>query len=153
MANLLARRFRVDIDTSSTSTPQWTQLLGITALTPTVSEATLQDSSSYDTDGWGAQEKTMQRWSLAITANVVKDNDDGLRDIAQEKIRLASTKFGAAARVKVRWYDRDGEPEAYSGTALCQYAPAGGGPDALDSVTFTLTGDGVLLEIANPANV
>lgn len=150
MSNLLARRYRVDIDTSATSTPTWTQLVGITALTPTVSEATLQDSSSYDTDGWGSQEKTMQRWSLAITANVVKDDDDNTRDPAQEKLRLASTKFGSAARVKVRWYDRDGEPEAYQGIALVQYAPAGGGPDALDSVTFTLTGDGKLNEIVNP---
>ncbi len=152
MSTLLARRFRVDINTGTSTTPVWTQLRGITALTPNISEATLQDSSTYDTNGWGSSEKTMQRWSLAITANIVKDDDDNLRDAAQEKIRAAAIAFGAAARVSVRFYDRDGEPEAYQGVALCQYQPAGGGPDALDSATFTLTGDGELNSIANPAD-
>ncbi|GAB3598642.1 hypothetical protein GCM10027586_00780 [Kineococcus gypseus] len=152
MSTLLARRFRVDIDTSTTSTPDWEQFKGITALTFNPSEPTVQDASTYDNDGWGTSEKTMQRWSLAITANIVKDDDDDLRDPAQEAVRAAAIAFGGAARVRVRIYDRNGEPEAYQGVALAQYAPAGGGTDALDSATFTLSGDGRLVPITNPAD-
>jgi hypothetical protein len=52
--------------------------------------------------------------------------------------------------VRVRWYDRDGLPEAYEGIAIVTWAPSGGEYTALDQVEVTLTGNGPLTLIDNP---
>ncbi|MEV0444505.1 hypothetical protein AB0I84_29190 [Streptomyces spectabilis] len=45
---------------------------------------------------------------------------------AQERLRLASDSFGAASRVHVRYFDREGRDEAHEGFALVTWEPDGG---------------------------
>lgn len=146
----LARKWRLDINTGTTGSPVWVQVKGITNLTPGLS-ATTQDSSDYDTDGWGSDEKTMLKWNLAVTL-LRKGTTDTAPDPGQEALRDKSDQFGTAGLAEVRWYDRKvGSPEAYRGFANVSWEPGGGGTGDLESVAVNLSGKGARIDITNPA--
>ncbi|WP_439676001.1 phage tail tube protein [Embleya sp. MST-111070] len=146
----LARRYRLDIDTGTSSAATWSPLIGITEFAPKV-EPTQQDVTTYDAEGWVEQAVTMYAWSVEVTIAHRAHPTTGAFNPVQEKLRKAAMKFGAASYVRVRYYDRNGvADDAYQGTALVTWEPDGGGPDEVDTVKVTLTGSGPLVEIANP---
>jgi hypothetical protein len=71
-------------------------------------------------------------------------------DPGQELVRQARFQFGDSARVYVRWYDRNGAPEAYTGRVIVDWQQSKTGVADLEEVTITGTGDGVLTPISNP---
>lgn len=146
MPTALARRFRVDVSTVAAPTT-WVPLKGINDLNPAISP-NLVGSDDYDSNGFSSFEKTMQGWVL--TAKCLRKTTAGVFDPGQELVRAAQLGFGDAARVNVRWYDRNGAPEAFQGLALVGWAPSKTGVADLDEVTATFTGDGILTPIANP---
>lgn len=145
MTVALARRFKVDVSTDNAT---WVSLKGINDLNPAISNTTVS-ADDYDSNGFNAIEKTAISWVLTIKA-FRKVGTGYTFDPGQELVRAAQLQFGAAARVYVRWYDRNGGPEAFSGFAVVGYSASQTGVDALDEVTITLTGDGVLAAISNP---
>ncbi|QKN87599.1 major tail protein [Streptomyces phage Vondra] len=145
----LARRWRVEVNTGTAETPSWNLCPGITALTP-AAEPNIEDSSDYDSDGWAGNTKTGQSWELSMTINRKINDTAKTYNAVHEELRLASLAYGSASLVHVRYYDRNGLPEAYEGHAIVTWAPSGGEYTALDQVEVTLTGDGPLLPIANP---
>ncbi|WP_424861398.1 phage tail tube protein [Streptomyces sp. MMS24-I29] len=146
----LARRYRLDLDMSTTpGTPVWALVPGVTEFTPKI-EPTQQDVTTYDAEGWSEQAVTMLAWSIETTLAHRAHPTTGVFNAAQEALRKAARSFGAASYVRVRYYDRNGADDAQEGTALVKWEPDGGGPDAVDTVKVTLTGSGPLVEIANP---
>lgn len=146
MPTALARRFRVDV--SDLATPSsWVPFKGINDLNPPVTP-NLQAADDFDTNGWSAFEKTMQAWVLTIKA--LRKTTAGVFDPGQELVRSKQLGFGDAARINVRWYDRNGAPEAFQGVAIVGWVPSKTGVADLDEITCTLTGDGTLAPIANP---
>lgn len=141
----LARRFKCDVSTDGTT---WTPILGINDLNPQVS-ATMQDANDYDTDGWGRSEVTLRSWTLDIKAN--RKMTASAYDPGQELCRGAQDKFGSAARLQVRWYDRNGGQEAYQGTGLVEYNQSKTGVTDIEEVAIKFTGDGPRTLITNPA--
>jgi hypothetical protein len=146
MPTALARRFKVDVSTVAAPTT-WVSLKGINDLNPAISP-TLVGSDDYDSNGFSSFEKTMQGWVL--TAKCLRKTSSGVFDPGQELVRAAQLQFGDLARANVRWYDRNGAPEAFSGLAVVGYSASKTGVADLDEVTITLTGDGALTAIANP---
>jgi hypothetical protein len=144
MTVALARRFKVDVSTDNAT---WVPLKGINDLNPAISNTTVS-ADDFDTSGFNAIEKTAIGWVLTIKA--LRKTISGVFDAGQELVRAAQLQFGDSARVYVRWYDRNGAAEAFSGKAVVGYSASQTGVDALDEVTITLTGDGVLSSIANP---
>lgn len=140
----LARRFRVDVSVDNAT---WLQVKGMTDFNPQITPK-LQDSSTYDTNGWGSSEITMNDWKVDLT--ILRQTTAGVFDPAQELIRARVAQFGAAARVYIRWYDTSGAPEAYTGYAIVEWNRSKSGVPDLDEAKATLTGDGVLTSIANP---
>jgi hypothetical protein len=152
MANVstLARKFIIEVDTDGA--PNWVQLVGVTDFTPKT-ERTKQDADTYDSNGWGGREVTMNRWGAEVTFLRQADEVTGDYPVAQETLRAASTGFGSAARAHVRWYDREGGPEAYEGTAIVDWERANSGVTDLDAAKVTLdaaAGAEELQTIANP---
>lgn len=146
MPTALARRFRVDV--SDLATPSsWVPFRGINDLNPPVTP-NLQAADDFDTNGWSAFEKTMQAWILTIKA--LRKTTAGVFDPGQELVRSKQLGFADAARINVRWYDRNGAPEAFQGTAIVGWVPSKTGVADLDEITCTLTGDGTLAPITNP---
>lgn len=146
MPTALARRFKVDVSTIAAPTT-WVNLKGINDLNPAISP-NLVGSDDYDSNGFASFEKTMQGWILTIKA--LRKTIAGVFDPGQELVRGAQLQFGDLARVNVRWYDRNGAPEAFSGVAVVGYSASKTGVADLDEVTITLTGDGILTSISNP---
>lgn len=144
----LARKWRLDVNTGTTETPVWVQVRGVTNFTPALTP-TLQDTSDYDTDGWGSQEKTMLAWNLAITL-LRKGADETTPDPGQEALRAKADQFGTAGTAHVRWYDRNGGPEAFEGYSNVSWEPGGGAAADLESVTVNLAGKGARTAITNP---
>jgi hypothetical protein len=146
MPTALARRFKVDVSTVAAPTT-WVNLKGINDLNPAISP-NLVGSDDYDSNGFGSFEKTMQGW--VVTAKCLRKTSSGVFDPGQELVRAAQLQFGDLARVNLRWYDRNGAPEAFQGLAIVGWSASKTGVADLDEVTATFTGDGILTAIANP---
>lgn len=138
-------KWRLDVDTSATETPTWTQVKGIQSFTPQVAN-TVQDATDYDSVGWGADAVTLRKWSNVIVVGRKEYSD--AYDTGQEALRTASE---ALDLVHIRWYERDvADGEAYEGYALVQWEPQGGDATGLASVNVTLLGQGAREAITNP---
>lgn len=127
----------------------WTRVRGIGELTGGV-ESNLEDDSDYDSAGWGSSTKTGMTWMLEMTVMRKVGFTTKAYDPGQEKLRLAADQFGVDGSVSVRWYDRNGGPEAYSGVGTVAYSPGGGAYTALDIASITITGQGERKKITNP---
>lgn len=145
----LARRWRLEVNMGSTLTPDYQLWPAVTNFQWTA-DPSIQDSSTYDAGGWADNTKTGQAWKVEATFNRKATIDATSFSVVHEKVRAAAFAFGSASELDVRWMDRDGLPEAYQGTSLVTWAPAGGDRTALDAIKVTLTGKGVLNQIVNP---
>lgn len=145
----LARRWRTEVNLGTTETPNWQLIPGITEFQPTF-PPNIEDSSSYDSGGWAENTKTGQSWELSMTFNRKINDQTKTYSPAHEALRTASFEFGSASEVEVRFFDRNGMPEAYQGVVLVEWEDQGGEYTALGQVSCTLTGNGPLAMIDNP---
>jgi len=143
----LARRFKVDVSTDGVS---WIPLKGITDLS-TPEKATTVSTADYDNDGFDSSEKTLTSWSVVAKMN--RQVNAGVFDPGQELLRATKYQFQDLARAYVRWYDRNGAPEAYSGKALIEYAQSKTAVADVEEITATFDGDGIVSPISNPVSV
>lgn len=152
MSTTLARKFRVDVTLDLTLASGWLQLNGISDLDPEITP-NLEDSSAYDTSGWSTMEPTMQAWTLAAT--FFRRQTSGTYDPGQELVRNIQGLFGTAARCGVRWYDKNGGPEAYSGVAVIGWKRTNTAVKNLEAAVVTFTGTDIPLNlnITNPYNI
>lgn len=144
MPTALARRFKLDVSTDNST---WVPIKGINDLNPQ-ENATLQSADDYDSNGFASFEKTLT--GVKITIKALRKTNAGAYDPGQETVRATWLQFGAAARVYLRWYDRNGFAQAYSGYFIADYQQAKTGVADLEEVTMTFTADGVVSSITNP---
>jgi hypothetical protein len=149
LVSTLARKYAIDVNTGTTGVPVWTRVRGITDLTAKV-DSNLEDDSDYDSDGWGSQVKTGMSWSLEATLARKVGVTSKNYDAGQEELRLASDEFGVDGTVQVRWYDRNGGPEAFTGYGTVSWEPKGGKSTDTDTVKVTVAGQGARATITNP---
>jgi hypothetical protein len=152
MSTTLSRKFRVDVTTDLTLASGWLQLNGIDDWSPQINP-NLEETSAYDTTGWKTNEVTMQDWTA--TASLFRRIVTSVYDPGQELIRATQGQFGTAARCGVRWYDKNGGPEAYSGVALPELNRANTGVSNVEkwSITFACTDIPLNINITNPFSV
>lgn len=145
----LARRWKMDVNLGTTEVPDFQSMVGITEFQPTF-PPNIEDSSSYDSEGWMENTKTGQSWELAVTFNRKINDQTLVYNDVHEALRQAAFASGSASEVEVRVYDRNGLPEAYQGICLVEWEDQGGEYTALGQVSATLTGNGPLAMITNP---
>lgn len=150
LVSTLARKFKVEVNTGTTAAPTWTPVRAIADLKPAV-ETNLEDDSDYDGEGWASETKTQLKWSLEIKVGRKIGFTTGVYDPGQEALRAAATQFGQGGTVELRWYDRNGGPEAYQGFGNVSWEPEGGDSKTLDMVTIKVSGSGERRDIVNPA--
>lgn len=149
MSTTLARKFRIDVTSDLTLASGWLQLNGVDdwndSITPDI-----EDTSAYDTTGWHTKEVTMQDWSA--TASFFRRIVSGTYDPGQELVRARRGQFGDAARIGLRWYDKNGGPEAYSGVAIPGWTRANTAVGNVEkaSVVFNATDIPLNMGISNP---
>ena len=150
-AATLNRDWRLEVNTGDSETPVWTIVRGRVDFNPS-QDATLQDDSDMDSEGYKSQTVTALAWSL-VTKVVRKATTDAVPtyDPGQEVLRLAADEMGPANSVHVRWCKLGAvRTEAYEGHAAVAWSPDGGAMDGLDTATVTLTGQGQRQAIAHP---
>lgn len=153
LRSLLAKDWVLEVDTrtASATDPQWTRVNGLTSFTETTDDNT-EDDGDFDSDGWGSTVVTQRSWSIEAEGKRKRtDSTTFTPDPGQEVIRKAGRVVGFAANIHVRWYRRDGSPDAYEGTATVSGFTKGGNVTDLEPFNFTLNGQGAPLDIANPA--
>lgn len=149
-------KWYVDVDTTpSGPSATWVPILGITNFAPTPDAANLEDDSDFDAGGFMSQAKTATAHSATLTVIRKVQSANALQyDPGQEFLRTASIgKLGTANVVHLRFYEMlAGGPrvEAYAGFYTVQWGGESGDMKALSSVQVTLTGRGVLSQIAHP---
>lgn len=150
LGSTVVKKWRVDINTGTSEDPVWTRLRAMASFQPTL-EPTSQDDSDYDSGDYGSDITTQLKWG--VTAKLLRKIgvESSIYDPGQEALRAKSGKTGAAGLIPIRYYDKNGGPEAYQGLVSVGWSPDGGDTTALDTVTCTLKGNGDRHDIANPA--
>ncbi|MFG3085133.1 phage tail tube protein [Streptomyces parvulus] len=147
----LARRWKFQLDLSEDQDgSDWVTVLGVTDFKPPAPDPNIEDSSDYESGGWNGNTKTAQGWELTATINRRINDQVKVYHPTHEALRRAAWLFGSNSKAHVRWYDREGLPEAYEGSGVVKWEYSGGEHTALDQVEITITGDGELLLIDNP---
>lgn len=145
----LARRWKLEVNLGTAEVEDWQPMVGITEFQPTF-PPNVEEATTYDSDGWAENEKTGQAWEVAMTFNRKINDQTKIFNDVHEALRLASFASGSASKVPVRFFDRNGLPEAYQGQTIVEWEDQGGESTALGQVSATLTGDGPLSLIENP---
>ncbi|MGR6915426.1 phage tail tube protein [[Actinomadura] parvosata] len=153
LRSLLAKDWKLDVDTSApgAAEPIWTPVRGLTKFEETTDDNTEEDSDFDDEEGWGSSVVTGRTWQIEAEGRR-KRTDAAVftADPGQEAIRKAARKVGFSANIKVRWYRRDGAPDAYQGVCTVSEYTKGGEVTDLEPFNFTLLGQGAPEEITNP---
>ncbi|MEV4806762.1 phage tail tube protein [Nonomuraea sp. NPDC049421] len=152
LRSLLAKDWVLEVNTSGTAeTPVWTPVKGLTSMEFSL-DAETEDDSDFDSNGWGSEVVTQRTWSLEIEGRRKRQTDSAsfVADPGQEFLRQAGLVVGLTANVDVRWYRKDGAPDAFRGTAAVQYGGGGGEVTDLEPFEVELTGQGEPEQIENP---
>ncbi len=152
-ATALNRKWFLDVDQSTTSTPDWVGVFGLQEFKPGV-ETTTQDSSDFSS-GWKGNQSTAAGWKLEGKVKRATESATATTsyDPGQEVLRAAAVKMGIAGLVHVRWYEMEPNGprvEAYEGWGTVSWSDDGGNMEALSTVSFTINGDGERSEITHP---
>ncbi|SDL73128.1 hypothetical protein SAMN05421874_12823 [Nonomuraea maritima] len=153
MRSLLARDWRLDVDTSipGATEPAWTPVKGLTSFERSSDDNTEEDGDFDDEVGYGSSVVTGRTWQIEAEGRRKRTDDPVFTpDPGQEKIRKAAGVVGFNANIKVRWYRRDGAPDAFEGTCTVTDYTEGGETTDLEPFSFTLLGQGAPEEIENP---
>ncbi|HYF71188.1 MAG TPA: hypothetical protein VD864_00125 [Nocardioides sp.] len=148
----LNRKWYLDVSEDDGTT--WVPVMGLTEFQPGT-EATLQDDSDFDSEGFRSSTKTASAWSCTGTVRRgVVTGGTPTYDPGQEMIRLAADEMGVANVLTVRFYEmEDGGPRvlAYRGEVATDWTDNGGDMAANSTAGFTLTGRGRRIAITHPS--
>jgi len=153
LRSLLAKDWTLEVDTRALAAPapQWTRVSGLTSFTESTDDNT-EDDAAFEDDGWGSSVVTQRTWSIEAEGKRKRTDAQAFTpDPGQEAVRKAARVVGFGANLRVRWYRRDGSPDAYEGTATVSGFTKGGSTTDLEPFNFTLNGQGAPSEIPNPS--
>lgn len=143
--SLLASAWALDVNTGTAAVPVWTNVKGMTSFKETI-ESTMEDDSDFDSEGWGSDQVTQRKWKLECEGKRKRDADNPstfVPDAGQQAILDAGNLVGVGSNIEIRYYRRDGAPDAWQGYVTVDYGGGGGGVTALEPFNFTLGGQGL----------
>jgi len=138
----LARNIGVDVSADGGTT--WLNLPGRVDNAPAITPNKV-DSTDVDTNGFTSSEITLQSGVLTIKYNSIAVS--GTPNPAQELVEACVAQFGDAARLTVRYYDKDGGSRGYSGLSIVEVAYSSTNVPDLRQVTVTFTFDGTITKL------
>ncbi|MFC3980167.1 phage tail tube protein [Streptosporangium sp. NPDC001559] len=151
--SLLASAWALEVNTGTSGAPTWTRVKGMTSFKETI-ESTVEDDSDFDSNGWGSDQVTQRKWKLECEGKRKRDAaspSSFVADPGQQAILDAGNLVGVGSNIEIRYYRRDGAPDAWQGLVSVQYGGGGGPTTGLEPFNFTLGGQGARTAITNPA--
>lgn len=150
LRSMLAKDWTLEVEDPATP-GTYLPVKGLTSFEESTDD-NLEDDSSFDSGGWGSDTVTQRKWSIEAEGKRKRTEDTSFTpDPGQEQIRKAARKVGFEATIHVRWYRRDGSPDAYEGDCTVNEFTKGGEVTDLEPFSFTLNGQGEPVEITNPS--
>lgn len=151
LASTLARDWAVQVNTSTTETPTWVFVYGLSQVGPT-SDITLQDDGDIHAGGYKSQLAT------AIGANLELQGlrkgtlagDTFTPDPGQEALRAKGKLTGYDNIAHVRYWRTDDLTDAFEIRAAVSWVDTAADKEALQAFTCTLTGRGKPVVITKP---
>lgn len=129
----------------------WAQIRFTSAINPQHTP-TLVDIATYDDEGATSQAKLGESASLSFTIQARRNPDGTYLPEVQALINASKPGTrGNAASVEVRYYDSEGADFAFQGTFAVQVDRGATGNAEVGSWSVTLTGQGKVVPITNPA--
>ncbi|MGH3745811.1 MAG: phage tail tube protein [Micromonosporaceae bacterium] len=152
LRSLLAKEWRLDVNTGTVALPTWTQVKGMSQFKETIDDSTEEDDD-FEGEGWGSDVITQRKWKLECEGRRKRDDTTPTftPDAGQQKILDLGNIVGFEATAQIRYYRRDGSPDAWEGNASVSYKGGGGGVKDLEPFNFDILGQGKRTAIANPA--
>lgn len=151
--SLLASAWALDVNTGTEAVPVWTPVKGMTQFKENISSS-MEDDSDFDSNGWGSDQVTQRKWSLECEGKRKRDASNDVTfipDAGQQFILDAGNQVGIGSNIQVRYYRRDGAPDAWMGSVTVDYGGGGGNTTALEPFNFKLGGQGERTAITNPS--
>lgn len=151
-ASTTNRKFYLDVQDPD-APGVWLGVFGLQEGKPRPSEATTQDDSDFDGEGFKSQAVTALTWGFdGKVLRKLKNDDSSTYDPGQEVLRKVAERIGG--RVMARYYEMEPDgPRIESKTGWCTvtWTPDGGNMESLDSVAISLTGRGKPTSTVHPA--
>jgi hypothetical protein len=151
----LARRYIFQVDLNYPNTPDWNTVPGRLEFKPN-DTPTDQRDSHHDANGHIGYTRTAGEYGVELKISHQEDDDTHVIDPTHEYIKArAFSRYGRSSVLHFRYYDRNGNTDAWEGYGLATWAPDGGDDEQLDTVAITLKPSAVspqLVQIANPVN-
>lgn len=160
---MLVKDWYLDVDSvyPGAGAATYIPVSGVMSFKPALNSTT-KDSTTFDAGGAMSSQKTADQWVITLKlkrapqASALTQYDAG-----QEKLRLASTKYGALNLVRIRWYEANDiaggtlpVTEAWQGIASVEWSEDAEGYDDIRTISVTLTGNGARTAVTpNPASV
>lgn len=143
LSKVLARHFRLEMNTGDDVTPVWVPIKGLTQISPAITKNDA-DTTDFDADGWLTHLVASRGGSLQLTGQRVEDGETGARDAGQEAIEEAAWAMGHES-IKPFRFVRPDATVMLEVLASVGVTPWGGSNDdpAQWSATITFTGEPV----------
>lgn len=135
---MLARLYDLAINTGTEAVPVWTDITGITGITPGQT-STKTDDTDFDTDGWAAGTVVERGKSLSVAMNY-KEASDGSQDPGQEALLALGEATGPSAKGHFKYVSPGDNGHTFRGTV--DVAWPGGEKSANATLTAEITLDG-----------
>lgn len=152
---VLARRYRIDIDTATYPASNYEQLYRVEDA-KLVEERRTEDDEAYDDEGAMREAVTGYNWRLelkiAYSTNLAGTALDSVHAFLRSKFKATRSASAQASEFGVRFYDRDGLDDGMSSEGRCyvkSWSQSGG--KGRETVDIVLQGQGTLSDITNPA--
>jgi len=153
-SSVLARRWRLDVNTGTTAIPVWTPVAAIMDFKPKMDPSN-KDDSDYSSGGYKSTVITALGWGCDVKlARKTLPDDATSYDEGQEALRTVSKTMGALNRKEIRFYEMEPSGprvEAYQGFCGVAWSEDGGDQETNATISLTLSGKGILNSITHPA--
>jgi hypothetical protein len=129
----------VAINTGTEEVPVWTEIGGITQVTPDTSSNMVDDTDFQDA-GWQKQKIAQRGKSLKLSGNYLEDPDSGEQDLGQQALFAAGDMVGYDSTVMFKTTSIGGGETAFE--AIVEASWGGGGNNDNGTFDATLTVNG-----------
>lgn len=135
---VLARNWKIEVDTSGTATPTWTKVGGVNTFTLSNDKT---DTDTTDFDSGGFDEHMVAGRSNAISfEGFFLEDATGVRDAGQAYIETKAEAVGPGAMAKLRITSPGGKAKQYNGSFSVGDVGGGNNDSTSWGANFTVSG-------------